>query len=211
MRKRERADAIRDRLHEIYPQASCTLDIDQSAFHLVVRAVLSAQCTDLRVNEVTKVLFQKYPEPTDFLQAGQEKIAQIIRPCGFFRAKSGYLYEIARMIMEEYEGEVPSTREELMRFPGVGRKVANLIISEIYGQPAIVVDTHCMRVSGRLGLSSGKEPAVIEQELMKILPEDEWAAFGHLMVDHGRAVCTARAPKCETCTLQELCDFGKKR
>lgn len=210
MRKKERADAIRARLHELYPQAECTLDIDESAFHLVVRAVLSAQCTDLRVNEVTKVLFQKYPEPKDFLAAGQEKIAAIIRPCGFYRAKSGYLYDIARMIESDFEGEVPSTREELMRFPGVGRKVANLIISEIYGQPAVVVDTHCMRVSGRLGLSSGKEPAVIEQELMKILPKDEWANFGHLMVEHGRAVCTARAPKCGNCTLFELCDYRKK-
>ncbi len=210
MRKKERADAIRARLHELYPQAKCTLDIDQSAFHLVVRAVLSAQCTDLRVNEVTRVLFQKYPEHKDFLMAGQAQIKEIIRPCGFFRTKSKYLYDIAKMVEEEFDGEVPKTREELMRFPGVGRKVANLIISEIYGQPAIVVDTHCMRVSGRLGLSSGKEPVVIEQELMKILPKDEWANFGHLMVEHGRAVCTARAPKCEKCALFELCDYSKK-
>lgn len=211
MRKKERADAIRNRLHELYPQAECTLDIDESAFHLVVRAVLSAQCTDIRVNEVSKVLFAKYPDPSDFLAAGQEALANIIRPCGFYRSKSGYLYEIARMIVEEFDGEVPKTREELMKFPGVGRKVANLIISEIYGVPAIVVDTHCMRVSGRLGLSSGKEPAAIEQELMKILPEEDWAAFGHLMVEHGRAVCKAPTPKCEICTLRDLCEFGKKR
>lgn len=210
MRKKERADAIRARLHELYPQTKCSLDIDQSAFHLVVRAVLSAQCTDLRVNEVTKVLFQKYPEPSDFLTAGQDRIEDIIRPCGFFRTKSKYLYDIAKMIEEDYDGEVPKTREELMRFPGVGRKVANLIISEIYGQPAVVVDTHCMRVSGRLGLSSGKDPATIEQELMKILPKDEWATFGHLMVDHGRAVCVARGPKCEQCSLSDLCDYAKK-
>ncbi len=210
MRKKDRAEEIVRRLHQLYPQAECTLDIDDDPFHLVVRAVLSAQCTDVRVNEVSKVLFEKYPDPKDFLSAGVEKIADIIRPCGFFNSKSKYLFEIARMIEEEYEGEVPRTQEELVRFPGVGRKVANLIVSEIYGIPAIVVDTHCMRVSGRLGLSSGKDPAVIEKELMPLLPKEEWAPFGHLMVEHGRAVCTARSPKCERCPLSDICVFGKK-
>ena len=115
------------------------------------------------------------------------------------------------MMRDDFGGEIPKTQEELMRFPGVGRKVANLIVSEMFGIPAVVVDTHCMRVSGRLGLSSGKDPAVIEKELMKILPEEEWAAFGHRMVDHGRAVCTARSPKCGDCALSEYCPSSGKK
>ena len=210
MRKKERVELILQRLHELYPQTECTLDIDDNVFHLVVRAVLSAQCTDVRVNEVTKVIFKKYPDYMDFLKAGEEKIAEIIKPCGFFRAKSHYLYEIARMMRDDFSGKVPRTQEELMRFPGVGRKVANLIVSEMFDTPAVVVDTHCMRVSGRLGLSSGKDPIVIEKELMKILPKEEWAPFGHRMVDHGRAVCTARSPKCVECTLSEYCPSAKK-
>ena len=205
------AHAILLRLHELYPETQCTLDIDDNVFHLVVRAVLSAQCTDVRVNEVTKVLFAEYPDYTDFLSAGEEEIGRIIKPCGFWKAKSHYLYEIARMMRDDFGGEIPKTQEELMRFPGVGRKVANLIVSEMFGIPAVVVDTHCMRVSGRLGLSSGKDPAVIEKELMKILPEEEWAAFGHRMVDHGRAVCTARSPKCGDCALSEYCPSSGKK
>jgi len=210
MRKKDRVELILQSLHELYPQTECTLDIDDNVFHLVVRAVLSAQCTDVRVNEVTKVLFKKYPDYMDFLKAGEEKIAEIIKPCGFFRAKSHYLYEIARMMRDDFSGQVPRTQDELMRFPGVGRKVANLIVSEMFDTPAVVVDTHCMRVSGRLGLSSGKDPLVIEKELMKILPKEEWAPFGHRMVDHGRAVCTARSPKCGECTLSEYCPSAKK-
>ncbi|MBR5426502.1 MAG: endonuclease III [Clostridiales bacterium] len=212
MRKKERVEAILSRLHEMYPQTECTLDIDDNVFHLVVRAVLSAQCTDVRVNEVTKVLFEKHPDYEDFLSAGEEEIGRIIKPCGFWKAKSHYLYEIARMMRDDFGGEVPKTQDELMKFPGVGRKVANLIVSEMYGVPAIVVDTHCMRVSGRLGLSSGKDPAVIEKELMKILPEEEWAPFGHRMVDHGRAVCTARThPRCGECALSDLCPSSGKK
>ena len=208
---KKNAEAILLRLHELYPQTECTLDIDDNVFHLVVRAVLSAQCTDVRVNEVTKVLFEKYPDYPDFLKAGEEKIRTIIKPCGFWKAKSHYLYEIARMMRDDFSGEVPKTQEELMRFPGVGRKVANLIVSEMFGTPAVVVDTHCMRVSSRLGLSFGKDPLTIEKELMKILPKEEWAPFGPLMVDHGRAVCNARSPKCRDCALLDLCPTGKKK
>ncbi|MBO4474263.1 MAG: endonuclease III [Clostridiales bacterium] len=205
MKKQERADAILRKLHELYPETACTLDIDEKAFHLLVRAVLSAQCTDVRVNQVTAVLFKEYPDYTDFLSAGEAKIGEIIKPCGFWKVKAHYLYEMARMIRDDFGGEIPRTQDELQKFPGVGRKVANLIVSELFGIPAVVVDTHCMRVSGRLGLSSGKNPAVIEKELMKILPEEEWAPFGHRMVDHGRAVCMARGPKCGECGLKELC------
>lgn len=211
MRKKDHAQQVLMRLHSLYPDSTCTLDIDEDVFHLVIRAVLSAQCTDVRVNEVTQVLFKKYPGYEDFLSAGQDKIAEIIRPCGFWKTKSSYLYEIARMLRDDYKGQMPKTQDELERFPGVGRKVANLIVSEMYGVPAVVVDTHCMRVSHRLRLSSGKNPSVIEKELMKVLPEEEWAPFGHLMVDHGRAVCTARSPKCEICSLSDICpSCGKK-
>ena len=153
--------------YELYPETECTLDIDENVFHLLVRAVLSAQCTDVRVNEVTAVLFDKYPDFPDFLTAGEEEIGRIIKPCGFWKVKAHYLYEMARMLKEDFGGQIPKTQEELQKFPGVGRKVANLIVSEMFGVPAVVVDTHCMRVSGRLGLSCGKNPSVIEQELMK--------------------------------------------
>ncbi len=210
MTSRKRAEEILRILHGLYPDTSCTLDIEEDPFRLLIRAILSAQCTDVRVNEVSKVLFAKYPDYEAFLTAGQEKISEIIRPCGFYKTKSAYLYESARLLKEEYGGVFPQTVEELVKFPGVGRKVANLLVSELFNVPAVVVDTHCMRVSGRLGLSSGKNPVVIEKELMKILPKEEWAPFGHLMVDHGRAVCQARSPKCEQCALASLCP-GKKK
>jgi len=210
MNSRKRAEEILRILHQEYPDTSCTLDIEEDPFRLLIRAILSAQCTDVRVNEVSAVLFAKYPDYEAFLRAGTEKISEIIRPCGFYKTKSVYLYESARMLKEDFHGVFPKTVEELERFPGVGRKVANLLVSELFGVPAIVVDTHCMRVSGRLGLSSGKNPAVIEKELMKILPKEEWAPFGHLMVDHGRAVCQARSPKCEGCVLAALCPGRKK-
>ncbi len=196
---------ILKRLHQLYPETECTLDIDEDPFHLLCRAVLSAQCTDVRVNQVSEVLFAQYPTYEDFISAGQEKIGEIIKPCGFWKVKSSYLYESAVLLKEKFHGELPKDAQELEKFPGVGRKVANLLVSELFGIPAIVVDTHCMRVSGRLGLSSGKNPATIEKELMKILPEEEWAPFGHRMVDHGRAVCTARAPKCDACLLSDVC------
>ena len=210
MTEKKRVQEILNRLHDLYPDSTCTLDIDEDVFRLVVRAVLSAQCTDVRVNQVSKVLFEKYPTYLDFIEAGQEKIGEIIKPCGFWKSKSGYLYEGALLLRDAFGGVVPDNVDDLMRFPGVGRKVANLIVSEMFGVPAVVVDTHCMRVSGRLGLSSGKEPAKIEKELMKILPESEWAPFGHLMVDHGRNVCIARNPKCGACVLADICP-GKKK
>lgn len=205
MKTSRRTSEILDRLHELYPQTECTLDIDADPFHLLCRAVLSAQCTDVRVNQVSQVLFEKYPTFEDFLSAGQEKIGEIIKPCGFWKTKSAYLYDSAKLLKEQFHGELPKDADELEKFPGVGRKVANLLVSELFGIPAIVVDTHCMRVSGRLGLSSGKNPAVIEKELMKVLPKEEWAPFGHRMVDHGRAVCMARSPKCAECTLSDIC------
>jgi len=210
MKISRRTREILERLHKLYPETECTLDIDEDPFHLLCRAVLSAQCTDVRVNQVSTVLFEKYPGYEDFLAAGQEKIGEIIKPCGFWKSKSAYLYESAKLLKEKYHGEMPKDAAELENFPGVGRKVANLLVSELFGVPAIVVDTHCMRVSGRLGMSSGKDPKVIEKELMKILPEEEWAPFGHRMVDHGRAVCTARSPKCSVCTLSDICPSAEK-
>ena len=211
MKKKEHAQAVLRELKKLYPNTACTLDIDDNVFHLMVSAVLSAQCTDARVNQVTAVLFEKYPDYEDFLSAGEEEIGKIIKPCGFWKVKARYLYEMARMLKEDFNGEVPTTQDELMRFPGVGRKVANLIVSELFDTPAVVVDTHCMRVSGRLGLSSGKNPSVIEKELMKVLPKEAWALFGHLMVDHGRAVCTARSPKCGNCGLSDLCPSCERK
>lgn len=200
-----RTREILDKLHQLYPETECTLDIDEDPFHLLCRAVLSAQCTDVRVNQVSQVLFAECPGYEDMILAGKEKIGEIIKPCGFWKTKSAYLYDSAVLLKEKYHGEMPKSADEREQFPGVGRKVANLLVSELFGIPAIVVDTHCMRVSGRLGLSSGKNPAVIEKELMKVLPKEEWAPFGHRMVDHGRAVCTARAPKCDACTLSDIC------
>jgi endonuclease-3 len=172
---------------------------------------LSAQCTDERVNQVTPALFARFPTLESFAQADPEEVGQYIHSCGFFRAKSRDLVLCAQMLLRDFGGRVPGTMEELLRLPGVGRKTANLILGDIYSAPgSVVADTHCIRISGRLGLTDGtKDPAKVEQQLRKILPPEESSDFCHRIVLHGRAVCTARQAKCGNCKLTPWCAFAK--
>ena len=180
-------------------------------YELLFSVRLSAQCTDARVNLVTPALFARFPSLEAFAQADPEEVGEYIRSCGFFRTKAKDLVECAKQLLERFDGKVPGTMEELTSLPGVGRKTANLILGDIFKQPAYVCDTHCIRITGRLGLTDGsKDPLKVEQQLRKVLPPEESSDFCHRMVLHGRAVCTARNPQCAACSLLGDCDYGKK-
>jgi len=204
-KKQERALEIVSRLKRMYPKAKCSLDFT-NPFELLIATILSAQSTDVRVNIVTKALFRKYPGPAGFANASQPEMEKDVRQTGFFRNKAKAVIGVGKAIMERHGGEVPRTMEELTALPGVGRKTANVVLSNAFKTPAgIVVDTHVTRVSGRLGLTSNSEAEKIEQDLMLLIPKKEWTSFSHRLIDHGRAICTARKPKCSECRLNELC------
>lgn len=209
MRKRERALEIISRLKSEYPYTQCSLDYDQ-AWKLLVSVRLAAQCTDARVNIVVQDLYKKFPDVKSLAEASVEEIEEIVRPCGLGKSKAKDISGCMKMIYEQYGGKVPDNMEELLKLPGVGRKSANLIMGDVYGKPAIVTDTHCIRLVNRMGLVDGiKEPKKVEMELWKIIPPEESNDFCHRMVDHGRAVCTARTkPYCDRCCLEDIC---KKR
>jgi len=208
--KKKKAAVILEILKKYYPDAVCSLDYDGIPFHLFVSAILSAQCTDKRVNEVVRTLFKEYPAPADFAAEREDVIGEKIRTCGLFRAKAHALVVSSQMLIKDYEGRIPSDVNILIKFPGVGRKVANLIAGEIYGIPGIVVDTHCGRVAKRLGLTSSDSPARIEKDLGACIPEAEWIKLGHRLVAHGRTLCTARNPKCPDCPAKEVCTYAGK-
>ena len=192
-------------LEQEYPVAVCSLDYIKD-YELLISVRLAAQCTDERVNMVTPALFNAYPTLESFAAAEPEDIEPYIRSCGFFRAKARDIVGAAKMLIEEYDGKVPGTMEELLRLPGVGRKTANLLLGDIYNAPsAVVVDTHCIRLSNRIGLVGTKDPQKIESELRKILPPEKSNDFCHRLVLHGRAVCTARIPHCDRCCISEYC------
>jgi endonuclease-3 len=197
-------------LEKMYPEAECSLDNDGDPFHLLVRAILSAQCTDKRVNELTKTLFIKYPGMQDFSSADVSILGEEIRSCGLFRAKSRAIIQSSQTLLQKFGGGIPSALPDLESLPGVGRKIANLMLGELYGVPAIVVDTHCSRVAKRLGLSESDNPAVVERDLMACIPKDKWITLGHRFVAHGRALCTARNPACKSCELREVCFYAKQ-
>jgi endonuclease-3 len=212
--KRARAVEVYDRLHAAYPDVHCTLDFS-TPFELMIGTILAAQCTDERVNIVTKDLFRKYRGPKDYLKVPLGELEKDIQSCGFYRNKAKNIAAAAHRILEEYGGEVPGTMEDLLTLPGVGRKTANVILGECFNGQGVVVDTHCTRVSRRLGFTKQLDPGKIEQELMQVWPPDRWTLFSHLMVFHGRACCTARGPRCSQCPVRELCPFpdtaeGKK-
>jgi endonuclease-3 len=198
--------AILDALTERYPEARTALR-HQSPFQLLVATILSAQCTDARVNEVTRDLFRRYPDVSAFRKLRTRRLETMIRSCGLFRAKAKNILAATRAIAEEHGGEVPRTREELTRLPGVGRKTANVVLSSAFGTPAIAVDTHVFRVARRIGLAHGNTPARVEQELMEALPEEAWASTHHRLIQHGRQVCVAGRPRCEQCPLTRWCDW----
>lgn len=205
MRTREQIDAIISGLEQAYPLAECALEYEKD-YELLFSVRLAAQCTDARVNMVTPALFERYPTLESFAQADIDEVGQYIRSCGFFRAKARDIVLCAQALLERHGGKVPGTMEELLALPGVGRKTANLILGDIFGLPAVVVDTHCIRLSNRLGLVDGlKEPEKIERELRAVLPPEKSSDFCHRLVLHGRAVCSARKPDCEACTIRYVC------
>ena len=205
MTKKQSARPILDLLAEEYPLADCTLQYDE-AWKLLVSVRLAAQCTDARVNIVEKDLFAKYPSPQALAEASPEEIEEIVKPCGLGKSKARDIHKCMKMLVEEYDGQVPEDFDKLLKLPGVGRKSANLIMGDVFGRPAIVTDTHCIRLTNRMGLVDGiKEPAKVEKELWKIIPGEEGSDFCHRLVYHGRAVCTARNPKCEQCCLAQVC------
>jgi endonuclease III len=192
-------------LERMYPGATCALH-HSNAWELLVATILSAQCTDKRVNEVTPGLFAKYPTIQDFASASQPELAQDIRSTGFFNNKSKSVIGAARRILEDFHGEVPRTIEELLKVPGAARKTANVVLGTAFGiASGVVVDTHVQRISRRLDLTKQTDPVKIEKDLMKTIPKDKWIAFSHEIILHGRALCTARNPKCVDCALDPLC------
>lgn len=193
------------RLRAEYPDAECALFHDD-AFQLLVATILSAQCTDERVNSVTPALFARYPTPAEMAAADRETIETLIRPAGFFRQKARFIQESSHTIVHEFGGEVPSTIEDLLKLTGVARKTANVVLGVWYGKAAgVVVDTHVKRLSTRLGLTEATTPEKIEVDLMGLLPQSDWIDFSHLLIFHGRQVCTARKPDCPQCVLLNLC------
>lgn len=205
MTKKQRAEQIIERLEEEYPLADCTLDYDE-AWKLLVSVRLAAQCTDARVNIVVKELYDKYPSPQALAEATVEEIEQIVKPCGLGHSKARDIHKCMTMLVEEYGGRVPENFDELMKLPGVGRKSANLIMGDVFGKPAIVTDTHCIRLTNRMGLVDGiKDPKKVEMALWKIIPGEKGSDFCHRLVYHGREVCTARKAFCETCCLADIC------
>ena len=195
--------------NEIYNDAKCTLNF-KDPLQLLVATQLAAQCTDARVNIVTETLFKKYKNARDFANADLKELEQDLKPTGLYRNKAKNIKEACRIIIDKFNGQVPDNLEDLLTLPGVGRKTANLVLGDIYGIPGIVVDTHAKRLSNRIGLSSSNDPVKVEYDLMAVVPKENWSTFCHQLVYHGRAVCTARKPKCDKCGIIEYCDFGKQ-
>jgi len=205
----EKMGLILELLKQHYPKAHCTLDF-QNAFQLVVATVLSAQCTDVRVNQVTPALFKKYPDAQAFAQASLPELEEAVRSTGFFRNKAKAIKAFSQALVDHYGGEVPASLEELVKLPGIGRKTANVILGNAFGIPGIVVDTHLGRVAQRLGLTAQSDPVKIEFDLMPLVPKEIWTDFSHQMIWHGREICTARQPRCPQCPLLPYCDFGQR-
>jgi endonuclease III len=206
----KRVAAILKGLDGAYPNAVCELN-HENAFQLLIATILSAQCTDVRVNQVTATLFKKYPTPEAFMHANPSELEQDIRPTGFFRNKTKSIMGASKAIIERFGGQVPRTMEEMLTIPGAARKTSNVVLGTAYGiTSGVVVDTHVQRLSNRLDLSHNEDPKKIEQDLMKILPQDRWIRFSHQLIWHGRRVCHARNPKCVECNLESLCKSKDK-
>ncbi|MBL7068061.1 MAG: endonuclease III [Candidatus Marinimicrobia bacterium] len=204
MSSKNLAKEIFSRLKNAYPAAKCSLQF-RSPHELFVSTILSAQCTDKRVNQVTSALFRKYPTVKAFAESDIEELKEVIRSTGFYNHKARAIQVSMKTIMEKYNGEVPESLEELVKLDGVGRKTANVVLGDAFGIPGIVVDTHVKRLSNRMGLIKNTDPLKIEQDLMKLFPPDQWTLLGHLMIDHGRSICIARKPKCPDCSLNDIC------
>ncbi|WP_077534235.1 endonuclease III domain-containing protein [Massiliimalia massiliensis] len=205
MTKKERALLAIERLKGLYPEAVCSLTY-KHPYELLISTRLSAQCTDARVNIVTEVLFEKYPTLESLAHAEYDDIEQIVRPCGLGKTKARDIIMMSNQLIDNYNGVVPDTIEELLKLSGIGRKTANLVVGDVYGKPSIVTDTHCIRICGRLGLTDGSTvPLAVENQLRKILPPEEGGDFCHRLVHFGREWCMARNPRCEACPLSDIC------
>ena len=210
MRVKKSISAIIEQLKVMYPGAECSLDYKKD-YELLISVRLAAQCTDARVNLVTPALFARFPTLEAFAEADVDEVGEYVHSCGFWRAKARDIVLCAQMLLREYGGKVPDTMEELLKLPGVGRKTANLLLGDIYGKEGYVCDTHCIRITGRLGITDGsKDPLKVEMQLRKVIPPEESNDFCHRMVLHGRAVCVARRPRCAECTLRAWCDHFTK-
>lgn len=203
--KKERLESIVALFETEYPDAACSLEAE-NPFHLLVATRLSAQCTDSRVNMITPALFAALPTPKDFAEAPIEQVEELIKTCGLYHTKAKDLVALGKVLVEQYDSRVPDTMEALTSLPGIGRKTANLILGDVYHQPAVVTDTHFIRLCNRMGFVKTKEPRKVEDAMRKLLPPEKSSDFCHRAVHHGRAVCTARSPKCEQCCIRELCE-----
>ena len=205
-----RAPEVNRRLAQEYPDARCALDYE-SPLQLLIATVLSAQCTDERVNSVTPELFARYPEAADYASAQRSDLERILRPLGFQRAKAGHLLGIGEKLVADFQGEVPRTVKELTSLPGVGRKTALVVLGNAFGIPGLTVDTHFGRLMQRLGLTGEKTPVKIERDIAQLVPEEEWTMFSHRVIFHGRQVCHARTPECDACVLWDMCPAARGR
>lgn len=209
MRKKERVRWVLSELSAAYPDAHCELNY-QTPFELLVATILSAQCTDVRVNQVTPNLFERYPDPRAFAEASLPELEEAVRPTGFFRNKAAAIQGTAQQLLKLYGGEVPNQMDALVKLPGVGRKTASVVMGNAYGQAeGVVVDTHVSRLSQRLGLTKASAPEKIEQDLIRLIPKELWVVFPHWMIAHGRSICKARKPLCELCPLAVSCPSAK--
>ena len=204
--QKERALEVVRRLETEYPDATCSLDY-QDPVQLMVATILAAQCTDERVNIVTKTLFKQYKSAKDFAKAPDGELEEAVRTCGFYRQKAKSIREACRDVVEKHGGRIPNSMEDLVKLRGVGRKTANVLMAECFEPVGVIVDTHCKRLSNRLGFTTKADPDKIEQDVMKILPQQHWRMYSHCLVFHGRAVCNARSPKCSQCVVRDLCPF----
>lgn len=209
MKSKYQVKSILDSLEKMYPDARCELDYT-TPFELLIATILSAQCTDARVNIVTAEMFKKYNTAEDFNALPVETIEREIKTCGLYKAKAKNIKEASKAIVEDYSGEVPSTMEELIKLPGVGRKTADVVLSNAYGVPAIAVDTHVFRVANRIGLVDEKTPEKTEFALMDTIPKRRWSRTHHLLIFHGRKICKARNPLCNECEIKRRCDYYKE-
>lgn len=211
--KKKRLSAIADRLEEIYPESECALKYGGDPWRLLVMGRLSAQCTDARVNQVSVALFERFPTPESMADGDLEEIEELVRPCGLYRMKAGNIKDASRMLVEKFGGELPREMDELLLLPGVGRKIANLLIGDVFGGEAIVCDTHCIRICGRLGMypESLKDPTKIEMILRELIDLKRGSDFCHRIVNFGRDICTARGEKCDNCPLADLCERNIKK
>jgi len=208
MDKKETALLAVKELEKLYPDIECSLTYSHN-YQLLIAVRLSAQCTDARVNIVTQSLFKKYPTLQSFADADLSELEQDVKPCGFYHTKAKNIKDMAKILVEKYNGELPKTMDELTSLPGVGRKTANLIMGDVWGKPAIVTDTHCIRIAGRLGLTENTEPFKVEKDLVKLIPPEVSSHFCHQTVQFGRDTCTARKPKCNQCPLNYFCRYFK--